>query len=156
MVARSLLRGQGYYELVGVPDLNMPPVVSYLSAAGIALGLQPSWATAIFAQVLLGGLIPLPVYALTCMVLGRKRSPVRGQRIGLLAALLVAVHPAVAVTPLYWSTMSEPPYVFFILCGMVAAGRMAETGKLRWGRLPGRSLASRILPGRRRWPFWPP
>jgi hypothetical protein len=44
----------------------------------------------------------------------------------LLAALLGAVYPALAVSPLYWSTMTEPPYVLFILTGIYGTLRCAH------------------------------
>lgn len=124
LIARSLLAGEGYDEVVGARDLQQPPVVSYLSVAGRALGLPIPWATAAFSLILLGGLTPIPVY-----LLGRD---LKSRRIGALAALLVAVHPALAVSPLYWSTMTEPPYVLFMLCGVYAAWRAARSGKWRW------------------------
>ncbi len=124
MIARSLLAGQGYVELVGARDLQQPPMVAYLSLFGLLLRLPLAGATAGIAQVLLGGLIPLPIYGL-----GRE---IYGRRVGLIAVLLAAVHPALAVSPLYWSTMTEPPYILFILCAIYAAWRAAATGKLRW------------------------
>lgn len=124
LIARSLLEGKGYMEVVGARDLQQPPVVAYLSVAGRGLGLPIPWATAALAHVLLGGLIPIPVY-----LLGRD---LKSRRVGALAALLVAVHPALAVSPLYWSTMTEPPYVLFMLCGAYAAWRATHDGRWRW------------------------
>lgn len=124
LIARSLLAGEGYDEVVGARDLQQPPVVAYLSVAGRGLGLPIPWATATFSLILLGGLIPIPVY-----LLGRD---LKSRRIGALAALLVAIHPALAVSPLYWSTMTEPPYALFMLCGVYAAWRAARGGAWRW------------------------
>ncbi len=124
LIARSLLQGKGYFEVIGARDLQQPPVVTYLSAAGRAVGLPIPWATAALAHVLLGGLIPIPVY-----LLGRE---LKSRRIGAVAAALTAVHPALAVSPLYWSTMTEPPYVLFMLCGTYAAWRAARDGGWRW------------------------
>ena len=94
------------------------------SAAGKALGFPIPWSTAALAHVLLGGLIPIPVY-----LLGRD---LKSRRIGAIAALLVALHPALAVSPLYWSTMTEPPYVLFMLCGTYAGWRAARDGAWSW------------------------
>lgn len=124
LIARSLLEGRGYFEVVGARDLQQPPVVAYLSVAGRDLGLPIPWATAALAHVLLGGLIPIPVY-----LLGRD---LKSKRIGAFAAVLVAMHPALAVSPLYWSTMTEPPYVLFMLCGTYAAWRAVRVGGWRW------------------------
>ncbi len=64
LIAKSLLAGKGYYEVVGARDLQQPPVVSYLSVAGRALGLPIPWSTALPAHVLLGSLVVVPVYLL--------------------------------------------------------------------------------------------
>jgi 4-amino-4-deoxy-L-arabinose transferase-like glycosyltransferase len=124
LIARSLLSGLGYSELSGARDLQQPPVVAYLSAAGRLLHLPIPWSTAALAHVLLGGLLPIPVYLLA--------RDLKSRRIAAIAALLVALHPALAVSPLYWSTMTEPPYVLFILCGTYAGWRTAVTGGWRW------------------------
>ncbi len=126
LIARSLLTGLGYQELFGAPDIQQPPMVAYLSALGQSLGLPLAWATAGIVHVLIGGLLPLPVYGLA------RRLPGGGRRVALIAALLVAIHPALAVSPLYWSTMTEPSYTFFVLCGLFAAWRTVETGQRRW------------------------
>ncbi len=124
LIARNLLASQGYAELWKTPDIQQPPVVAYLSLVGEGLRLPWAWAAAIPAHVLLGGLPPLPVYGL-----GRE---LYGRRVGLIAALLVAVHPALAVSPLYWSTMTEPPYLFFALGGIYSAWRIAQGGRWLW------------------------
>lgn len=125
LIARSLLAGQGYSELLGTRDLQLPPVVVYLSVAGRLLGLSPQWATAAFAHVLFGSLLLLPLYGLARRATGSRRT-------ALIATLLAAVHPALAVSPLYWGTMTEPPYLFFVLAGLYAAWRLAADGGWRW------------------------
>lgn len=126
LIARSLRAGQGYHEVVGAPDIQQPPMVTYLSVLGQAVGLPIPWATAGPVHVLLGGLLPLPVFGLTRRMFGSRRAAG-------IAALLAAVHPALAVSPLYWSSMTEPAYTFFILCGLYATWRAAESGSWRWG-----------------------
>ncbi len=125
LIARSLLAGQGYCELLGSRDLQLPPLISYLSVAGRLLGLPLTWSTALPAHVLLGSLLPLPVYGLARGITGRRK-------VAIMAALLVAVHPALTVSPLYWGTMTEPPYVLFVCCGLYAAWRFAADGGWRW------------------------
>jgi 4-amino-4-deoxy-L-arabinose transferase-like glycosyltransferase len=125
LIARSLLAGQGYCELLGARDLQQPPMVAYLSALGRLLHLPPAWATAAPVFVLLGSLLPLPVYGLARGLTGSRR-------VALIAAVLAAIHPALAVSPLYWGTMTEPPYVLFILCALYAAWRLAASGGWRW------------------------
>jgi 4-amino-4-deoxy-L-arabinose transferase-like glycosyltransferase len=127
-IARNLLAGNGYSELMGTLDVHQPPMVSLLAAAGLALRLPLGWAAAAPSQLLLGSLVVLPLYALGSALYGR--------RAGLLAALLGALYPALAVRPLYWGTMTEPPYVLFILTGVYAAYRCGQTlssGARPWG-----------------------
>lgn len=125
LIARSLRAGLGYRELLGAADLQQPPVVAYLSAFGQMLRLSIPWATAGPVHVLLGGLLPLPAFGLA-QRLSRSRP------VAFTAAMLTAVHPALAVSPLYWSTMTEPPYTFFILCGLYATWEVAARGVWRW------------------------
>jgi len=125
LIARSLLAGQGYCELFGARDLQQPPLVTYLSVGGRVLGLPLPWSTALPAHVMLGSLLPLPVYGLA-------RGVTQRRKVAFIAAVLVAIHPALAVSPLYWGTMTEPPYVLFIFCGLYAAWRFAADGGRRW------------------------
>ena len=118
-IAQSLLAGQGYVELSGAPDLQQPPLVTMLALIGLSLGLPLGWAAAGPAHVLLGSLIILPMYGLARELYGR--------RVGLLAALLGAIYPALAVSPLYWSTMTEPPYALFVLTGLYATLRCSQS-----------------------------
>jgi 4-amino-4-deoxy-L-arabinose transferase-like glycosyltransferase len=128
VIARNLLAGHGYSELMGAPDVHQPPTVSLLAAAGLALHLPLNTAAAIPSHLLLGSLVVLPLYALGRAVYDR--------RAGLLAALLGALYPALAVSPLYWGTLTEPPYLLFILTGVYAAYRCSlgiNGGARPWG-----------------------
>lgn len=118
MIANNLLAGNGYRELVGALDLQQPPMIGLLAMVGLALRLPLAWAAAGPAHVMLGALVVLPLYGL-----GRAMA---GRQVGLLAALLGAIHPALAVSPLYWSTMTEPPYTLFVLTGLYATNRCAQ------------------------------
>jgi hypothetical protein len=122
LIGRNLLAGQGYRELIGAADLQQPPLVAYISLVGLWLHLPLAWAAAGIAHVLLGGLLPLPVYGLARELYGR--------RVGLIAALLTAIYPALVVSPLYWSTMTEPPYALFVMSGVYGTWRWLgqETG----------------------------
>jgi len=124
LIAQNLLSGRGYMEVLGARDLQSPPMVAYLSVIGLTLHLPVELVTAGVSHVLLGSLIPLPVYGL-----GRE---LYGARAGLTAALLAAIYPALAVSPLYWSTMTESPYLLFTMCGLYAARRTAFGGAWRW------------------------
>ncbi len=127
-IARNLLAGHGYSELMGAPDVHQPPMVSLLAAAGLALHLPLSAAAAIPSHLALGSLVVFPLYALGRAIYDR--------RAGLLAALLGALYPALAVSPLYWGTLTEPPYMLFILTGLYAAyrcGLALNTAARPWG-----------------------
>ncbi len=127
-IARNLLAGRGYSELMGMLDVHQPPMVSLLAAAGLALRLPLEWAAAAPSHVLLGSLVVLPLYALGRALYGR--------RAGLLAALLGALYPALAVNPLYWGSMTEPPYVLAILTGLYVTyrcGQALSSGAKSWG-----------------------
>ena len=133
LIAQNLLAGRGYFELLGARDLQQPPMVAYLSLLGFTLGLPIHWATSGVVHVLLGGLLVLPVYGLG--------HAIYGQRIGLIAGLLVAVFPALAVSPLYWSTMTEPPYLLFVMSGIYATWRASRSASGGWGWAAGMGLA---------------
>jgi 4-amino-4-deoxy-L-arabinose transferase-like glycosyltransferase len=129
LIARNLLAGLGYSEMLGAPDVHQPPMVSLLAAVGLALRLPLEWAAATPVYVVLGSLTVLPLYGLG--------KALYGQRAGLLAALLGALYPSLAASPLYWGTMTEPPYVLFVLTGVYATHRCAEElsgpGRPPWG-----------------------
>ncbi len=139
LIARNLLAGRGYSELVGARDLQQPPMVAYLSVFGLVLRLPVEWATAAFTHILLGGLLVLPVYGL-----GRG---IYNPRVGLIAALFVAVYPALAVSPLYWSTMTEPAYLLYVMVGIYATWRItqARTGGWGWAALMGLAFGMAYL-----------
>ncbi len=127
-IAGNLLAGRGYSELLGAWDVHQPPMISLLAAGGLALKLPLASAAAIPAHLLLGGLVVLPLYALGRAIYDR--------RTGLLAALLAAFYPALAVSPLYWGSMTEPPYLLFILSGLYVTyrcGLALSRGSRPWG-----------------------
>lgn len=128
MIGRNLLAGNGYRELIGGFDVHQPPMVAFLSAAGLALGLPLNWAAALPSHVLLGALVVIPLYALGTAIYGR--------RAGLLAACLGAFYPALAVNPLYWGSMTEPVFMLEMLTGLYATYRTGVSltrGKVPWG-----------------------
>ena len=62
--------------------------------------------------VVCGALLVLPVYALARRVYGVLP--------GMIAALLLALFPALAAAVLYWGTMTEPLYLLLIFSGLLA------------------------------------
>lgn len=123
LVARNLMRGLGYSETAGIPDVHLPPVVPFASAALLKLGLSPDWATATL-HIITGALLCLPIYALARDIYGR--------RAGFIAAVLVAVYPALAAWPFLWSTMTESPFLLFTFTGVWAVRRSLASGRSGW------------------------
>jgi 4-amino-4-deoxy-L-arabinose transferase-like glycosyltransferase len=123
MVAHNLISGNGYAEMVGKPDVHLPPVLPFLSAGLLRLGLAPEWATAA-VHIVMGALLCVPIYALGRAIYGR--------RAGFMAAALVAVYPALAAWPFVWSTMTESPFLLFVFSGVWAARKALTTDRARW------------------------
>jgi 4-amino-4-deoxy-L-arabinose transferase-like glycosyltransferase len=118
LVASNLVAGRGYSELAGSFDAHLPPFLPIASAALLRLGLSPEWATAT-VHIVTGALLCIPIF-----LLGRA---IYGRRAGFLAALLVAVYPALAAWPYLWSTMTESPFLLFVFCGLWAVYRCLHT-----------------------------
>jgi len=128
LVARSLARGLGYSETFGTPDVHLPPVVPFLSAGLLKLGVTPDWTTATI-HIVTGALLCLPIYSLGRAIYGR--------RVGFIAAGLVAVYPALAAWPFLWSTMTESPFLLFTFSGVWAIRQALHSGRWRWHMLIG-------------------
>ncbi len=132
LVASNLVAGRGYSELAGALDVHLPPVLPLASAALLRLGLAPEWATATI-HILTGSLLCLPIYALGRAIYGR--------RVGLSAAALVAVYPALAAWPFLWSTMTESPFLLFVFSGVWAVFRALRMDDPQQAPLPTSTLA---------------
>ena len=114
LVASNLVAGRGYSELAGTLDAHLPPFLPVVSASLLKLGLSPEWATAT-VHIVTGALLCIPIF-----LLGRA---IYGRRAGFLAAVLVAVYPALAAWPYLWSTMTESPFLLFVFSGVWAVYR---------------------------------
>jgi hypothetical protein len=71
---------------------------------------------------LFGSLLVLPVYGMG-RLLADDGDPDAGVGLGLAAAALTAVLPALTAATLHWGTMTEPIYMFFVYLGLWAALR---------------------------------
>jgi len=109
-LGKQLLTGGGY-TIVGVPELHYTPLLPILSGAVYLLTGDPELGTSTW-YVLFGSLVILPVYGLARRIYGRP--------VARLAAILLAVFPALSSAVLYWGTMTEPLFVFFIYCALWA------------------------------------
>ncbi|MGC8839015.1 MAG: ArnT family glycosyltransferase, partial [Anaerolineae bacterium] len=134
-LGRSLFSGQGY-TIGPYHDLHYTPLLPVLVGPLTRLLPDLEWASA-FWYVVLGAALVWPVYALGRAIFGP--SVARG------AAVLTACFPALAILPLYWGTMTEPPYLLLLFVGLYAAYRAWREGRLRHHVLAGAALALAYL-----------
>lgn len=123
LIARNLVEGLGYTSRAGMTDMHLPPVLPLLSAALIKVGFTPEWATSTI-HIVTGALLCIPVYLLA--------RALYGSRAGLVAALLVAVYPALAAQPFLWGTMTESPFLLAVFAGVWAVHRSLQSGRVMW------------------------
>lgn len=114
ILGRNLLRGAGY-QVFGVPELTWPPGAPLVAAAVMAAGAPAERALAI-GHVVAGALAAGLLYGLAREVTG-------SQRIGALAGLLLALAPALVVSPLFWGSMTESLFIAALLAGLWATWR---------------------------------
>lgn len=134
-LGRSLFSGQGY-TIGPYPDLHYTPLLPVLVGPLVRVLPNPEWASA-FWYVVLGAVLVWPVYGLGRAIFGP--SVARG------AAVLVACFPALTILPLYWGTMTEPPYLVLLFVGLYGAYRAWREGRLRHHVLAGVALALAYL-----------
>ena len=109
-LGRNLLTGRGF-SFTGHPDVHHAPLfpglagLVYLVTGDLALASEILYAV-------LGSLLVLPIYAI-----GRE---IYDRRVGLAAASLVAVFPALTAGILHWGTMTEATYMLFAYLGLWA------------------------------------
>ena len=110
-IARNLAAGRGYVGILGVRDFFVPPLYPLLMAGLMRLGLDALWAGRLLSLIL-GALLPLPVYWLTRELSGRRAA-------GFSAALLIAGHPLLIIYA--GRVWSETTYSFLVWCGLCCA-----------------------------------
>lgn len=115
-LGRNWLSGQGY-SFTGYSDVHhtpMYPLLSglfYLLTRNLVIGqAQAMQLASDICYVVFGILLVIPIYLLTKEMYGR--------RAALVSASLVAVYPAISTAPLFWGTLTEPPYYFFVYTGL--------------------------------------
>ncbi|MBM4429242.1 MAG: hypothetical protein FJ026_02695 [Chloroflexi bacterium] len=116
-LGRNWLTGQGY-SFTGYPEVHNTPGYPLLSGLFYLLTrnvVSPEWRALELASdicyVLFGVLLVIPLYLLA------KEMYKRGA--GIVGVLLTAVYPAIAIVPLFWGTLTEPPYYFFVYTGLL-------------------------------------
>jgi 4-amino-4-deoxy-L-arabinose transferase-like glycosyltransferase len=115
-LGRNWLSGQGY-SFTGYSDVHHTPMYPLLSGlfyllthnlvAGQAQGMELA---SDICYMLFGVLLVFPIYLLTKEMYGRGAA--------IVSAALVAIYPAISTAPLFWGTLTEPPYYFFVYMGL--------------------------------------
>jgi hypothetical protein len=118
-LARELLSGR--YEIAGYPNLHYPPFLPVLFAPLVAW-LPPAWPGNLWF-IVAGALLPVPVFQLARRMLG--------PRVASLTAVLTATFPLLLVSPLFWGTLSEPPYLLLLFVGLDRAHAAHVDGRWR-------------------------
>ena len=109
-LGRNWITGHGY-SFVGHPDVHHGPLFPMLAGLLYLLTHDMALSSEIIYAIF-GALLVLPVYAIGCEVYDKC--------LGLAAAALTAVFPALTVSILHWGTMTEPVYMFFVYVGLWA------------------------------------
>lgn len=116
-LGRNWLSGRGY-TFTGYSDVHHTPMYPLLSGLVYLLTQQfaPSPSAGMelasdICYVLFGVLLVIPVYLLAKEMYRRE--------VGYMSVFLLAIYPAISVLPLFWGTLTEPPYYFFIYSGLL-------------------------------------
>ncbi len=109
-LGRNWLTGQGY-SFTGYPDVHHTPLYPLLAGVLYLLTGDLDVASRIW-YVLLGAALVVPIYLIAARMYG--------QRAGLVAGLLVALHPALTAAIPRWGTMTEPLYYLLVYGGLYA------------------------------------
>jgi 4-amino-4-deoxy-L-arabinose transferase-like glycosyltransferase len=123
-IAENLRNGVGYVG-IATPgaQLNFPPLYPLLIAGTSFLTHNYEWAARAVA-IILGALVPLPAFGIASQIFGR--------RVGLIAALLVSLHPLLVNLPC--AVLSEAPYPTLLLLSVYVAIRALNIPSAKlWG-----------------------
>lgn len=120
-LGRNWLSGQGF-TFTGYHDVHHTPLFPLLSGL-VWLVTGDLTLSSNIIYVVFGGMLAAPIYLIGYEMYGR--------RVGVLAAILVSIWPAVTIAVLYWGTMTEPPYFLFVYIGIYCA-LLALRDRGRW------------------------
>jgi 4-amino-4-deoxy-L-arabinose transferase-like glycosyltransferase len=127
-LGRNWLSGRGY-TFTGYSDVHHTPMYPLLSGLFYLLTRQftPSSAAGMelasdICYVLFGALLVIPVYLLTKEMYRRE--------VGYITVFLMAVYPAISILPLFWGTLTEPPYYFFVYSGLLLTLLAMRRGRI--------------------------
>ncbi len=108
LLGYNLLAGNGF-TYSGYPELHFPPL--YPIVAGLFHLLIGDFETASnLVYALFGGLLLFPVFEMARRIYGVKTA--------WLAAVLIAIFPALTVNVLYWGSLTEPLYLSLLYGGL--------------------------------------
>lgn len=119
-LGRNWFSGQGYHLwFYKYWDYHHTPGYPFITAVLTLLTREMARASE-WSYILFGVLLTLTIYFLARRIYGPKS--------GLAAGLLIALAPATAIMPLFWGTMTEPPYWALAMTGVFFAYRAFQ----RW------------------------
>jgi len=128
-LGRNWLTGQGY-SFTGYADVHHTPMypllsgLSYLLTRNLVTGEANRLELASnVCYLVFGILLVIPIYYLAKQMYGQKAAVV--------SAVLVAAYPAISTAPLFWGTLTEPPYYFFVYAGLLLV-LLAMRGERWW------------------------
>lgn len=136
LLARNLLHGYGY-QIVGVPEVHIPPIGPWLATTSLALGAPLDLAMALW-HTLAGALLCGLIFAVANEVSGNRRAAAW-------AGFLAALASPLIVRPLYWGSMTESVFLALLWLGLWAVWRMLNGGTWLAGLAAGLSLALSYL-----------
>ena len=104
----NLLTGNGF-TYSGYPEVHFHPLVPVV--AGLCYLLTGSFEiVSTLVHSVFGGLLVFPVFVIVQRIYGAKTA--------CLSAVLIAIFPALTVSVLYWSTLTESLYLFLLYSGL--------------------------------------
>jgi len=119
-LGRNWFSGRGYHLwFYDYWDYHHTPGYPFITAVLTRLTGDMARASA-WSYILFGVMLTLAVYFLARRIYGDKSA--------MAAGLLIALAPATAIMPLYWGTMTEPPYWALAMTGVFFAYRAFQ----RW------------------------
>ena len=114
-LGRNWFRGDGYtFAFSGHWDYHHTPGYPFITAT-LTFLTQDMRRASEWSYILFGTLLVVVVYALATRIYD--------WRSGFAAGLITALAPATALMPLYWGTMTEPPYLALAFTGILFAHR---------------------------------
>ncbi len=122
-LGRNWFRGEGYHlSFTSHWDYHHTPGYPFINAA-LTLITGDMKRASDWSFILFGVWLVLVIYFLVRRIYGEKSA--------LAAGLLVALAPATALLPLYWGTLTEPPYWAFSFTGVFFAHRAFQRFRVR-------------------------